>query len=246
MPPARSAEFRFSGVLNRFLAPARRDRAVEFAFDGTPAVKDPIEALGVPHTEVSEVRIDGAAVSLAYRLSGGEHVDVHPVFDPAVPRTSVADIGAPAFVLDVHLGRLAGYLRLLGIDAQYDRTAHDDDLLATAMTTERRLLTRDTGLLKRTRRRQGAFVYATDPLRQVREVVERFGLMQRLAPFTRCSHCNLRVERIAAEEARPFVPARVAAHARAFSRCTGCGHVYWDGSHLQKLKERLAGVDIGI
>lgn len=247
MPPVHRAEFRFTGVLNRFLAPARRNTVVEFAFDGTPAVKDPIEALGVPHTEVADVRVDGVAVPLAHRLSGGERVEVHPVFDPATPRAATtATAAAPAFVLDVHLGRLAGYLRLLGMDAQYDRTSHDDDLLASAMTTGRRLLTRDTGLLRRTRGQQGAFVYATDPLQQLREVFERFGLMRWIAPFTRCPRCNARVERLAAEEARPRVPARVAAHAQMFSRCSGCGQMYWDGSHLSRLKERFAGVGIDI
>lgn len=247
MLPTRHAEFRFAGILNRFLSPARRGQPVVLAFHGSPALKDPIEAIGVPHSEVGQLRVDGVTVDLAHRLVGGECVDVQPVFDPSEPRCEAAHAQADQrFVLDVHLGQLARYLRLVGIDTRYDNHANDDELLAIAMDGGRRLLTRDTGLLKRTRLRRGAFVYATEPLLQLREVVDRFGLMSRLAPFTRCARCNAPVEHVDAEQARTTVPERAAAATDVFSRCTGCARLYWRGSHPRKLKERFAAVGIAI
>ena len=76
-----TAEFRFYEELNDFLAPAMRKRAFPYAFHGTPSVKDAIEAIGVPHTEVDLVLVDGESVDFTRRLTGGERVAVYPVFE---------------------------------------------------------------------------------------------------------------------------------------------------------------------
>src|SRR5689334_11688706 len=109
-----SAQFRFYGELNGFLAPERREIEFAHAFDGTPSVKDRIESLGVPHTEIHLVLIDGEPVGCAHRLEGGESIAVYP----RMPRRRAAPEDL-RFVLDVHLGRLAAFMRLLGFDSVY-------------------------------------------------------------------------------------------------------------------------------
>jgi len=79
--PRAQAEFRFYEELNDFIAPALRKRSFAYAFDGTPSVKDAIEAIGVPHTEVDLVLVDGESVDFTRRLFGGERVSVYPVFE---------------------------------------------------------------------------------------------------------------------------------------------------------------------
>jgi hypothetical protein len=64
-------EFRFYEELNDFLPPALRKRAFAYRFRGTPAVKDAIEALGVPHTEVDLILVDGASVRFSHKLRSG-------------------------------------------------------------------------------------------------------------------------------------------------------------------------------
>ena len=242
----RQCEFRFHEELNDFLAPARRQRSFVHAFTGTPAVKDRIESLGVPHTEVELILVDDAAVPFAHRLRGGERVAVYPLAAAAdvalasAPRPLREPLAEPRFVLDVHLGRLAAYLRLLGFDCLYRNDYADEELLAIAQAAHRVLLTRDTGLLKRSAVVHGAFLHATDPRRQLREVLARFDLAGRIAPFTRCARCNGRVEQVAGNVAPEGVPATVARHHRDFSRCAACGQVYWPGSHLSRLRRRLA------
>ncbi|TCZ87366.1 Mut7-C RNAse domain-containing protein [Lysobacter sp. N42] len=229
---------RVHGRLARFVAPHRRGAWFRFAFDGRPALKDPVEAAGVPHTEVVQVLVDGEPASLSTRLRGGEHVEVHPV-----ERQQAGD--PPRFVLDVHLGRLARDLRLLGIDAAW-QPGHDDDALQACAAGQRRvLLTRDVGLLKRTDVPAGAFVYVTDPAGQLSEVLSRFGLAAHLRPYTRCSRCNAPVDAVEAAAVAAQVPARVLDATRRFSRCRGCLQVYWRGTHEAGLRERLAvaGVD---
>ncbi|HUH00015.1 MAG TPA: twitching motility protein PilT, partial [Gammaproteobacteria bacterium] len=108
------SEFRFYEELNDFLPEARRRRTFEWRFRGTPSVKDTIEAIGVPHTEVDLVLVDGRSVGFEVRLRGGERVAVYPVFErldisPLV-RLRPEPLRVTRFVADVHLGTLARHL----------------------------------------------------------------------------------------------------------------------------------------
>lgn len=246
----RLCEFRFYEELNLFLPPERRKQSFAHAFEGTPAVKDRIEALGVPHTEVDLILVDGVSVSFAHQLRGGERVAVYPVFE----RFDLADacrlrprpLREPCFVLDVHLGRLAAYLRLLGFDCLYRNDYSDEELLSISRAEHRIVLSRDIGLLKRSMLTHGAFLHATDPRRQLREVLDRFQLEARIVPFSRCARCNGLVEPLPAESATASVPTGIARHQHDFSHCVDCGQVYWPGSHLARLRQRLAEVGVAI
>ncbi|WP_147651430.1 Mut7-C RNAse domain-containing protein [Vulcaniibacterium gelatinicum] len=251
MPSAvRHCEFRFYEELNDFLPPECRRRGFIHAFDGTPAVKDRIESLGVPHTEVDLILVDGESVGFAHRLRGGERVAVYPVFErfelAGVSRLRPQPLRGPRFVVDVHLGRLAAYLRLLGFDCLYRNDYDDDTLLAISRAEHRIVLTRDTGLLKRSALTHGAFVHATEPRRQLREVLDRFQLEARIAPFTRCARCNGTVARLPDGEGADAAPANVVRDGAALSRCRGCGQLYWHGSHQARLRQRLAEVGVPI
>ena len=241
----RQCEFRFYEELSDFLSPERRKRSFIHAFDGTPAVKDRIEALGVPHTEVDLILVDGESVGFRHRLRGGERVAVYPMFECVEPgsatRLRPAPPRDPRFVLDVHLGRLASYLRLLGFDTLYRNDYEDGELLAISQAQGRILLSRDTGLLKRAAVTHGAFLHATDPRHQLREVCDRFHLDARFAPFTRCARCNGKVEPLTGELAGHDDCAR-----GRFSHCRRCGQVYWPGSHLVRLRQRLGEVGVSI
>lgn len=240
-------ELRFFAELNDFLAPHRRGSSVLHRFSGTPSIKDQIEALGVPHTEVGLLLVDGRPVGFDHLLKGGEHVVVHPV------RAGEAHEGAqllrpggparPSFLADVHLGRLASYLRLLGFDCLYRNDLDDPEAISLATSQGRILLTRDTGLLKRAALVHGAYVHATDPVLQLREVFDRFALRGRTRPFTRCARCNGVV--VPWHPSDPAVLSEPAArHRNALSRCTECFQLYWPGTHPERLRRRFAGVGI--
>jgi uncharacterized protein with PIN domain len=250
----RQCEFRFYEELGDFLPPDRRRCSFIHQFHGTPAVKDRIEALGVPHTEVDLILVDGLSVGFMHKLSGGERVAVYPMFEcfelGSPSRLRPQPLREPRFVLDVHLGRLAAYLRLLGFDCLYRNDYGDEELLSISRDQHRILLSRDTGLLKRAALTHGAFLHATDPRRQLREVCSRFQLDARIAPFTRCARCNGAVEPLRDGTAAPST-ASVPKHGLVddrggFSRCQGCGQLYWPGSHLARLRQRLAEVGVSI
>ena len=243
-PSERLATCRFYAELNDFLPPADRQRPIERRVDAPGAVKDFIEALGVPHTEVDLVLINGEPAGFLQPVRAGDRVSVYPPFR-GLDLTPLARL-RPArpvevrFVLDVHLGRLAGYLRLAGFDSVYRNHCADETLASIAQAGARILLTRDRELLKRRIVEWGYWVRETRPHSQLAEIVRRFDLGPLLRPFTRCGRCNGLLDPVAKEEiAGRLLPETRQVH-REFHRCRGCGQLYWRGSHVAAIERLLA------
>jgi uncharacterized protein with PIN domain len=242
-----TATFRFHGSLNGFLATARRGQPIVRQFEASPGVIDLIQALGVPHPEVDLIVVDGQSVGFDYRVRPGDRIDVfgiegggesgQPASDAGRPGLIPPPPDPPQFVLDGHLGRLARYLRMLGFDSRYDRSAADDELARLSAGEGRILLTRDRGLLKRSIVRLGYLVRDDDPRRQLLEVVGRYGLAVAARPFSRCVRCNGDIEPVD----RSDVAERLAGEPRTlryfekFGRCAGCDSIYWPGSHFDRM-----------
>ena len=217
------ARFRFYEELNDFLAPALRKCEFPYAFTGTPSVKDAIEAIGVPHTEVDLVLIDGESVDFTRRLTGGERVAVYPVFEcldiAPVTRLRALPLRRTWFVLDVHLGKLARYLRLLGFDPVY-RTDYDDaTMIRLSLDEQRIILTRDRGVLKHAAVTHGYWVRSTVPRQQLGEVVRVFDLGGNTRPFSRCMLCNGELRRVAKDALVDLLPPRVRMYFDDFAQC---------------------------
>jgi len=143
----------------------------------------------------------------------------------------------PRFVADVMLGRLARWLRALGYDTLYFRDAPDRRLLAVALADRRRLLTRDVALALRARE-AGLLVRAEELDLQIREVTDAFGLAGRRA-LSRCLECNGVLASAAPEAVRDCVPPYTFATRREFWLCSGCGRVFWEGTHVAGIRRRL-------
>lgn len=198
-----------------------------------------VEGLGVPHTEVDLILVNGRSVDFEHRLGDGDRVSVYPVFEAldisAVTSVRPQPLRIVRFAADVHLGRLAGYLRLAGFDTLYRNDWDDRDLAETAAKDRRIILTRDRGLLMRAIVTHGHLVRENRPHAQLVEVLERFDLWDSLRPFTRCSVCNGPIENVAKADIIAELPPRTAQHYQEFWRCTGCRRLYWQGAHYRSL-----------
>ncbi len=238
----KQATVRLYGDLALFLPGRTSSTVVGFGVPGS--VKDAIEALGVPHTEVDLILLDGEPVGWDERLRPGARLAVYPWFGRFdLAGTSPVHVPLPEpirFVADEHLARLARYLRLAGFDVLHQRGLREERIVALATAERRIVLTRDVGLLKRAAVRHGCYVRATAPLAQGSEVVRRFDLASRMAPFTRCMACNGELEVATVREVEGAVPPRVARVNHEFRRCRDCGRVYWSGSHRRRLDEIVA------
>ncbi|MGD9611789.1 MAG: Mut7-C RNAse domain-containing protein, partial [Kiritimatiellia bacterium] len=241
-----AAEFRFYEELNDFLKPEQRQRTVVYRFDGHPGIKDPIEALGVPHVEVDLIVVNGASVGFDYQLKDGDRVAVYPVFESfdVAPLVKLREkpLRKIAFVVDVNLGRLARLLRLLGFDALFSNAYADDEIVAISEAQGRIVLTRDRRLLYAKAVTHGCWVRSVWPRRQVDEVVRRFDLAGQIRPFSRCADCNGRIEPVAKDAVADRLEPKTKKYYETFYRCPDCGKVYWEGSHVERLRERFKGV----
>jgi uncharacterized protein len=241
--PPRHAYIRFYAELNDHLSPDRRHKTLEKPFFVPGTVKDFIESFGVPHTEIELIIVNGESVPFSYMVRDGDRIAVYPMFESfdisRELRVRPQVLRETKFVLDVHLGRLAAYLRMLGFDAVYGNSFTDPELVRISSGQHRILLTRDRGLLKHSAVTHGYLVRETDSRRQLAEIVARFDLAHSAQPFTRCMVCNGSLEEIGKEEARAIVPPRVASSFEEFRRCSGCGRVYWKGSHYRRIARWL-------
>ena len=237
----REARFRFYAELNDFLPESSRQREFGYGFAGTPSVKDAIEAIGVPHTEVDVILVDGESVDFSHLLKGGERVAVYPMFErfdvSPVSRLRPAPLRIPRFIADVHLGSLARNLRLLGFDTTWERDLEDEAIIDIAAGERRIILTRDKGILKNGRVTHGHWLRATDTSGQLDEVIRALDLAGSINPYTRCMECNGELVPIERPEAAPAVPLQVFLVYRDFKRCSRCRRVYWKGSHFDRLDE---------
>jgi uncharacterized protein with PIN domain len=209
------------------------------------SIKDVIEASGVPHTEVDLILINGQPVDFAFVIGRESPIDVYPVESQGITsfaenRLQVRDIRK--FVADGHLGKLVRDLRLLGIDVVYDPASEDRQLASISSNGNRALLTRDRRLLMHAIVRHGYYLRSQDPLEQTIEVLRRFNLADALAPFRRCLRCNAPLDpaekRSVINQLKPLTKI----YYDQFRRCSGCGQVYWSGSHFAKLQKRIETV----
>ena len=241
------ARFVFHSELQDFIETEDKNRPHYCQFDDNPSVKDLIESRGVPHTEVAAIVVNGESVDFTHQVHNGDNIDVYPITDITTLKPLRRLIeplrSEPRFVLDVHLGALARYLRLAGFDVIYEKKDPGDEWIAACSAKQDRILvTRDKGLLKRAIIRQAYWLRSTHPAQQMRELVQRYHLVPWFHPFKRCTHCNGLVQPVEKASIESRLPDHVRRHVAEFRQCSQCQHLYWKGSHYSKIENFLAGL----
>ncbi len=235
------AQLHLHGDLVDLVRRRARDGVVDVPVPSPRSVKDAIESVGVPHTEIGAIAVDGADAGWDRLLHGAEVVRALPVDHVAARDSRVTPPPLPRplrFVADVHLGTLARRLRVVGIDTAWRNDATDDELVACMLTEDRVLLTRDRGLLMRRAVVHGALVRHDDPDEQLVEIAARFSLAGHAAPGTRCPRCNGAVERADPDDvAADLEPGTRAAGHDSFGRCRDCRRLYWSGAHADAIED---------
>ncbi|HZP88239.1 MAG TPA: Mut7-C RNAse domain-containing protein [Burkholderiales bacterium] len=244
--PRATASFRFYEELNDFLSRERRKRRFDYRCARAATVKNAIEALGVPHTEVELILVNGESVDFSYLVREGDCISVYPKFESfdigPLLRVRERPLRRLRFVADAHLGGLARLLRMLGFDTVFRNDLDDDEIRAISRCEGRIVLTRDRELLKCRSITHGCFVHALRPSGQLCEVVARLQLAASAKPFTLCLHCNLPLADIPKEAIAERLPPRVAETYFSFQWCEGCDRVFWEGSHWKRMREMIGRV----
>ena len=226
-----TATFRFHAELNDFLPVARRGRTFQVPCARAATTKHMIEALGVPHTEVGGLKVNGEDAAMTRQLAEGDLVEVFP--------GSLAPDAPARFVADAHLGGLARLLRMAGFDTLYDNHFDDAEIAGLSSSQHRIVLTRDRDLLIRKEIVVGCYVRKLNAEDQARQVLLRYGLTRQARPFSLCLACNAPLQEVVKAEVESGLPPRVRDLYQTFSRCEICGRVFWKGSHWQRMDALL-------
>jgi len=237
---------RFYEELNEFLPQGQRRQPFPVEAPPGSTTKSLIENLGVPHTEVDLVLVNGESSDFSRQLADGDLVGVYPVFESwdisAVSRVRAVPLRVTRFLADVHLGRLARQLRMMGLDTAWSGPMGDEEIVREARRESRIILTRDRGLLKRRAVTHGYLVRSTEPREQLVEVLSRFDAARQVRLFSRCMDCNGALVRVPRRSVLDVVPAAVAETCAEFSRCPRCAKVFWRGTHWETMKRLAADV----
>lgn len=240
------ATFRFYEELNDFLPRERRARSFTTACARAATTKHMIEALGVPHTEVELVLVNGESSTFERLVEEGDRIAVYPKFEAfditPLLRVRERPLRRLRFVADAHLGGLARFLRMAGFDTLYRNDIHDDEIEALAAGEDRLVLTRDRELLKRRTITHGCYVHALKPELQLREVFDRLDLAGSVRPFSLCLNCNVPLRPVDKASVADRLPPAVRAQQEEFNACDCCGGVFWKGSHWKRMTNLLSSV----
>jgi uncharacterized protein len=244
--PMHGTLVRFYAELNDFLVPARRYRACGVAVEPALTIGTLIERSGVPLDEVDLVLQNGEPVPFTAEVREGDRVAVYPVFESfdisSILQVRPEPLRTPRFVLDVHLGKLASFLRMLGFDSLYRGDYRDDELVRISLEQRRALLSKDRALLASPILVRSYAVRSDAPLEQTKEVILRFDLADSARPFTRCLRCNALLEGVRREEVARRLPQRVHEMYDEFQHCPACNRVYWRGTHFARMSEVVNGL----
>jgi uncharacterized protein with PIN domain len=238
------AQIAFSPSFSYFFYPSKEEMTpLNFPLQRLTSVKDGVEALGVPHTEVGEILVNGISVDFNYLLKDRDKACILP-FSPPVDVTKATllrpvPLERPSFVVDINVARLGSLLRLMGLDTVYNHAWRDKDIAAISKDEGRIVITRDRSLLKRKIITYGRLIREERPWAQLFEVIKFYNLKSWLFPFSRCSFCNETLRPVQKEDVLDRLEPLTRLFYNEFTECPKCGKVYWSGSHKQRIKERI-------
>lgn len=226
-----------------FIPLAQRNSVIQADFDGNPAIKDTLESIRIPHPEIGRIEINGISVAFEHQISDGDNVEVFPV-DWHHPSSDFLNLQQTlpkelTFILDVHLGKLAKELRMLGFDTFYDNSYRNSQLIQWAIRDQRIILTRDIGILKHSSIRYGHWMRNTQPELQTIEILDTFNLRDNIKPFSICLSCNGRLLHVDKKDILDRIPPKVQLLQTEFHRCNKCGKIYWKGTHYEHMLTRI-------
>ena len=154
----------------------------------------------------------------------------------------------PRFLVDINVGRLAKWLRIMGYDAILPRDYDDGELVRIALREGRIILTKDRGIAQRrvvtTGQLTAVLIQHDDLKNQARQVIETLPL-EGPERFSRCIRCNQLLEEMPRELVGDQVPPYVLATQQEFMACPSCGRIYWRGTHWANINRELEQLEAG-
>ena len=242
---------RFYEELNNYLKTNIRKQDLFIEVEKGLPVGKLIESLGPPCSAVDLILVNGNSVGFDYILRDNDRVSVYPVFErfdiASVTRLDQAPLRNLKFICDVHLGRLAKYLRMLGFDTLYKNNYDDNILIRLSNLHNRVLLSRDKELIENKQLLRRYLIRQSEPDEQVIEVVSYFDITNQISSLLRCLECNGIVKAVSKESVKHLIDSYIYKTNNEFTNCTDCKKIFWKGSHydamIRQVQELMARVN---
>jgi len=233
--------FRFYEELNDFLPKHRRKTTFEAEFKGKRSIKDMIEALGVPHTEIDLILVNGKSVDFNYILQDEDRVSVYPVFESLnitdVTRLRKIPLRRNIFIADINLGDIVKYMRVLGFDIYYNSLLSTREIIEISKRENRVILTKNRKLLKFKDVTHGIFIRPDTTTEQIRQIIDYLDIKDDIKPFSRCLLCNTLLKSVLKENILDRIPPKTKEFYDEYVRCQSCDKIYWKGTHFINMKK---------
>lgn len=245
----------FAGDLAQLLTCEHASGRVGYPVDRPASIKDVVEAIGIPHTEIHSIKVNDQERDFSLPLVPGLEATFLPadmtsrypvdVTEPSPLRQPLSDL---RFLVDENVAGLVPLLRALGFDTAYNRHWDDDHIAHTATAEGRVVLTRDRALLKRSLIEHGRLIRSQVVDEQLVEVLTHFKTRGQNTPFSRCLRCNVVTEPVKKEDILHRLEPKTRKHYHTFRRCPSCDRIYWRGTHHEKLMARFRslGIDLSL
>ena len=148
----------------------------------------------------------------------------------------------PKFIVDINVGKLAKWLRMIGYDTQLFDHRNDKHLIRIAMTENRTIITRDTRMMQRRiiaiRELKAILIKDDDPAKQIYQVIKELELNPKFRPLSLCLECNQLLKKVSKEDARDRIPLYVYQTQSQYVECPDCHRIYWQGTHWQAMVKK--------
>ena len=240
----------FSEEFNFYRRRKNKGLEIIYPLKQKTSIKNIIESLGVPHTEIGKIVVENKEVDFNFIPVNSQKINILPVqppFDVTKPSLLRPEpLQKIRFIADVNVGKLALLLRMLGLDTEYSSRFLDKDILSLSKKEKRIVLSKDTGLLERKQIIFGKHVRSIYPDDQLVEIIQYFGINGPFNYFSRCLRCNKKLVQVEKNDILHRLEPKTKKYFNRFKICPQCQRIYWRGSHHEKMKRRLqkSGIDI--
>jgi len=200
-----------------------------------------IEALGVPHTEIDLILVNGNSVDFNYILQDEDRVSVYPVFESLnitnVTRLRKLPLRRNKFVADINLGDIVKYMRVLGLDLYYHPLFSTREIIEISKRENRIILTKSRKLLKFKEVSHGIFIRPGTTTEQIRRIIDCLDIKDNINPFSRCLGCNTLLNIVPKEKILDRIPPKTKEFCDEYFQCPSCDKIYWKGTHFIHMKK---------
>ncbi|HOP46859.1 MAG TPA: Mut7-C RNAse domain-containing protein [Desulfobacteraceae bacterium] len=234
---------RFYEELNHFLKKDRRKTDFQVDYDNNRSIKDMIESLGVPHTEVDLILKNGESVDFSYIIKDGDRFSIYPAFESLniskVTRLRKIPLRRTEFIADINIGDIVRYMRALGFDVFFDPLLTIREIIEISGRENRIILTKSRRLLKFSDVTHGIYVHPGKFPEQIKRIIQYLDIKDTVKPFSRCLLCNGLLLGVEKDKIINRIPQKTRSFCNEFSYCKKCDKYYWKGTHWIHMKEVL-------